>query len=42
MQDGEIDMTMSEESPFKKILESLLGEIPLVGMLAIYLINPTY
>lgn len=42
MQDGEIDMTMSEESPFKKILESLLGEIPLVGLVAIYLINPTY
>jgi len=41
-QNGEIDMTMSEENPFKKILESLLGEIPLVGMVAIYLINPTY
>lgn len=33
---------MSEENPFKKILESLLGDIPLVGILAIYLINPTY
>ena len=42
MQDGEIDMTMSEESAFKKILEALLGEIPLIGILAIYLINPTY
>ncbi len=42
MQDGEIDMTMSEESAFKKFLEALLGEIPLIGILAIYLINPTY
>jgi len=42
MQDGEIDMQMSEESAFKKILEALLGEIPLIGILAIYLINPTY
>ena len=42
IQDGEINMTMSEENPFKKILESLFGDIPLVGILAIYLINPTY
>ena len=42
MQDGEIDMQMSEESAFKKVLEALLGEIPLIGILAIYLINPTY
>lgn len=42
MQDGEIDMQMCEESAFKKVLEALLGEIPLIGILAIYLINPTY
>ena len=42
MQDGQIDMAMSEESAFKKVLEALLGEIPLIGILAIYLINPTY
>jgi len=42
MQDGEVDMTMSEENAFKKVLESLLGQIPLVGILAVYLINPTY
>ena len=35
MQDGEIDMTMSEESAFKKVLEALLGEIPLIGILEI-------
>ncbi|XZE52383.1 hypothetical protein SH139x_004076 [Planctomycetaceae bacterium SH139] len=42
MQEGQIDMTISEESPFKKVLESLLGEIPLVGFVATYLINPSY
>lgn len=42
MQEGQIDMTISEESPFKKVLESLLGEIPLVGFVATYLLNPSY
>ncbi|MGB0599106.1 MAG: hypothetical protein ACPGLY_20675 [Rubripirellula sp.] len=42
MQDGAIDMTMCEESAIKKVLESLLGQIPLLGVLATYLINPTY
>ena len=42
IQDGEIDMTIQEESPMKKILESILGEIPLLGIAAIYLLNPTY
>ncbi|MDE0865893.1 MAG: hypothetical protein OSA98_19065 [Rubripirellula sp.] len=42
MQDGEIDMTISEENAIKKVLESLLGQIPLLGVLAVYLINPTY
>ncbi|MEO1615362.1 MAG: hypothetical protein AAFV88_05905 [Planctomycetota bacterium] len=42
MQDGEIDMEISEESPMKKLLESILGEIPVVGLLAVYLLNPSY
>jgi uncharacterized protein YxjI len=42
MQEGQIDMTISEESPFKKVLESLLGEIPVVGFVATYLLNPSY
>ncbi len=37
-----VDMNLQEEDPWKKILESLLGEIPFVGFLAIYLLNPTY
>ncbi len=42
IQDGQVDMTIDEESPMKKLLESLLGEIPLLGVLAVYLLNPSY
>jgi hypothetical protein len=42
IQDDQIDMTIQEESPMKKVLESLLGEIPIVGLIAIYLLNPSY
>jgi len=42
MQDGAIDMTICEESAIKRLLESMLGQIPLFGVLATYLINPTY
>ena len=42
IQDGQVDMTIREESPMKKILESILSEIPLLGFIAIYLINPSY
>lgn len=37
-----IDMTIREEEPWKRFVESVLGEIPVVGFLAIYLLNPTY
>ncbi len=42
IENGVVDMNLQEEDPWKKILESLLGEIPFVGFLAIYLLNPTY
>ncbi len=42
IQEGEIDMTIQEESPMKKIFESILGEIPIIGIAAIYLLNPSY
>ena len=42
LQDGTVDMTISEESPLKKLLESLLGEIPVVGLVAVMLLNPSY
>ncbi|MFG0261799.1 MAG: hypothetical protein ACF788_05355, partial [Novipirellula sp. JB048] len=42
MQAGSVDMTLSEESPMKKVIESLLGEIPIVGWITDYLLNPSY
>ena len=42
MQDGQVDMEIGEESPMKKILEGILGEIPIIGLAAVYLLNPTY
>ena len=42
MQDGQVDMEIREESPMKKILESILGEIPILGLAAVYLLNPSY
>jgi len=42
MQDGQIDMTIQEESALKKFIESILGEIPIVGLVFIYLLNPSY
>ena len=42
MQDGNVDMVIKEESPMKKILEGILSEIPILGFIASYLINPSY
>jgi len=42
MQDGQIDMVIEEESAMKKFVESLLGEIPVIGLLFIYMLNPSY
>ena len=37
-----VDMHIREENPWKRLLESLLGEIPIVGFIALYLLNPSY
>lgn len=42
IQDGIVDMEIREESPMKKVLESILGEIPVVGLIAVYFLNPSY
>jgi len=39
---GQIDMTIREEEPWKRFVEAVVGEIPLVGFIAIYLLNPSY
>jgi uncharacterized protein YxjI len=42
IEDGRIDMHIREEEPWKRFVEGLLGEIPFVGLIFIYLLNPTY
>jgi len=37
-----IEMSIREEEPWKRLLEGVLGEIPIVGFLVIYWLNPTY
>lgn len=34
--------TITEENPLAKVLDSVLGEVPLVGMLSGYLFHPSY
>jgi hypothetical protein len=36
------DYLISEENPASKIFDSILGEIPLIGMASSYLFNPKY
>lgn len=42
LRDNQVAMVIREESPFKKLVESLLGGIPILGLIAVYLLNPTY
>jgi uncharacterized protein YxjI len=42
IENNQIDMVIQEEDPWKKVIESLLGEIPIVGFLFLYLLNPSY
>jgi uncharacterized protein YxjI len=42
IEDGRVDMHIREEEPWKRFVESLLGEIPIIGLIFIYLLNPTY
>ncbi len=35
-------LTVTEENAWLKVLEAVLGQIPLIGMVAGYLINPAY
>jgi hypothetical protein len=41
--DGETPvMTIQEESPWTKVLDSLVGEVPILGMFTGYLFHPAY
>ncbi|MDB5101735.1 MAG: hypothetical protein JWM80_6156 [Cyanobacteria bacterium RYN_339] len=39
---GQPSMTITEENPWVKVLEGLLVDVPVVGMVANYLLNPKY
>lgn len=36
------DLIIEEENPFAKVMDSMLGEIPLLGFFTGYFFNPTY
>jgi uncharacterized protein YxjI len=40
--DNNLDYTISEENPWAKVGDAVLGEIPVVGMFTGYLFNPKY
>ena len=42
IEDGRVDMEIVEENPWKKVIESILGEIPILGFVFLYLLNPSY
>lgn len=39
---GRLTMTLSEENPWIKVLDGLLGDIPVIGFASSYMLNPTY
>lgn len=39
---GAVAYTIYEENPFTKVLDSLVGEIPVVGLFTGYFLNPRY
>lgn len=38
----QLAMTLSEEKPWIKLLDGLIGEIPFIGAISGYVLNPTY
>lgn len=41
-QDGNATMVLAEENPWVKVLEGLLAEIPVLGFVVNYVLNPSY
>ena len=42
IENNRVEMHIREEAPWKKFLESFLGQIPIVGMIPDYFLNPSY
>ena len=36
------EFTIREENPFAKVMDGLLGQVPLLGILTVWLFNPRY
>lgn len=39
---GNVSLTMREENPWVKVLDSLVEDVPVIGMLSGYFLNPSY
>jgi uncharacterized protein YxjI len=42
LENDQVEMTLQEENGWVKVIDSLVGEIPLVGMFSGLMFNPTY
>lgn len=42
IENGQIDMQITEETPWKKLVEGLCSDILVVGWIVAYLLNPSY
>ena len=42
IENDQVDMHIREENPWIRVIESVLGEIPLIGFVFLYMLNPTY
>ncbi len=42
IEEGQVDMEITEESPWKKVVEAVMNEIPIVNFVVAYLLNPSY
>ena len=42
MEDGEPDMHLQEEKPIVKVIDGLIGEIPIIGFISGFVLNPSY
>jgi len=42
IENNQVDMEIKEENPWKRLLEGIVGDIPIVGFLFVYFLNPSY
>jgi len=42
IENNQVDMEIQEENPWKRLLEGIVGDIPIIGYLFVYFLNPSY